>query len=171
MIVATVAALSATLLFSAATLGAGLGDIRTMRIPNQLILVMLAGYLIFAPLSGAELQDIALSAATAAGLFVVTFICFSFGWIGGGDAKFATVVALWLGAGNLAPFLLYTALFGGVLTLALLQFRLIPLPAVFAGRNWIARLHASENGVPYGMAIAAAALLVFRDTHWVAAIA
>lgn len=171
VIVAKAATLSAALFFCAATLRAGLGDIHTMRIPNQLVLAMLAGYLIFAPVSGAELQDIAMSSATAAGLFVVSFICFSFGWIGGGDAKFASVVALWLGAENFAPFVLYTALFGGVLTLAVLQFRLMPLPAVFADRKWIARLHAPGNGVPYGVAIAAGALIVFRDTHWVAAFA
>lgn len=171
MIVANAAALAAGLFFCAATLCAGFGDLRTMRIPNQLVFLMLAVYLILAPLSGAGLHEIALSIAAAAGLFIIAFIFFAFGWIGGGDAKFVTVAALWLGAGNLAPFLLYTALFGGVLTLALLQFRLMPLPAVFAGRDWVARLHAIENGVPYGVAIAAAALLVLRDTHWFAAIA
>jgi Flp pilus assembly protein protease CpaA len=35
----------------------------------------------------------------------------------------------------------YTALFGGAFALAVLTFRRLPLPAVFQGSPWIARLH------------------------------
>lgn len=168
--IATAAALSGSLFFGAATLRAGLGDLATLRIPNRLTLLMLAVWAVMAPLAGMPLTDMALAAACAAGLFILGYLCFALGWIGGGDAKLATVMALWLGAGQVVPFLLLTALFGGVLTLILLQFRMLPLPLALAGRGWAERLHAPANGVPYGVAIAAAGLTVFRDTHWLSAL-
>lgn len=171
MFLSTAAAMTAMVLFTAATIRAGLGDIHTFRIPNQINLVMLVGYVILAPLSGLGLHDIAIASTAAACLFVITFLCFACGWIGGGDAKFVTVVALWLGAQNVLPFLLYTALFGGVLTVAILLFRLIPLPEDLAHRSWVVSLHAPEIGVPYGLAIAAAGLILLPESHWFAIVA
>jgi prepilin peptidase CpaA len=38
-------------------------------------------------------------------------------------------------------------------------------------REWIARLHESDNGIPYGIALAIAGVLVYPDTSiWVSAI-
>ena len=50
------------------------------------------------------------------------------GWIGGGDAKLAAATALWFGFDFLLDYLVYASLFGGVLTLVLIQFRRLPLP-------------------------------------------
>jgi prepilin peptidase CpaA len=58
-----------------------------------------------------------------------------------------------------------------VLTLVLLQFRMVPLPPLLAGREWAERLHRKDGGVPYGIALAAAALAIYPDTPWMAAIA
>jgi prepilin peptidase CpaA len=91
------------------------------------------------------------------------------GWIGGGDAKLAAVVALWLGADLVLPYVLYTAVFGGLLTLAILQFRTMALPSRCITVGWINRLHASTSGVPYGVAIASAALVVFLQSPWIEA--
>ena len=57
---------------------------------------------------------------------------------------------------------------GGLLTLGLLQLRSHPLPAALTGVPWIANLHAPKAGVPYGAAMAPAALIVFPQTAWVA---
>jgi prepilin peptidase CpaA len=46
-----------------------------------------------------------------------------------------------------------------------------PLPSVLAGREWAERLHCKDAGVPYGIALAAAALAVYPDTPWMKAIA
>ena len=54
------------------------------------------------------------------------------GWIGGGDAKLAAATALWFGFDHLLDYLLYASLFGGALTLVLLQFRQWPLPSPLA---------------------------------------
>ena len=68
------------------------------------------------------------------------------------------------------PYLLYASLFGGVLTILLVQFRQWPLPYVLVGQSWLLRLHAGESGVPYGIALAVGALLVYPETDWVKAV-
>ena len=113
-----------------------------------------------------------LSHAGAAGIvLVVGFGCFIRGWIGGGDAKLAAATALWLGFDYLVSYLVYASLFGGVLSLALIQFRMWPLPRLLSGQVWIERLHRKDGGVPYGIALAAAALAIYPETPWMTAIA
>jgi prepilin peptidase CpaA len=104
----------------------------------------------------------------AAGLLVLaaSFVLFTQGWIGGGDAKLAAATALWFGFGHLLDYLLYASLFGGALTLLLLQFRHLRLPGKLAQQQWIQRLHEPTTGVPYGIALAAAALVVYPQTGW-----
>jgi len=52
----------------------------------------------------------------------------------------------------------------------LLQFRQWPLPYLLAGQPWLARLHAKDGGVPYGIALAIGALMIYPDTDWVQAV-
>jgi prepilin peptidase CpaA len=42
----------------------------------------------------------------------------------------------------------------------------LPLPQFLAGREWVDRLHRPDGGVPYGIALAAAALIVYPQTEW-----
>ena len=103
-------------------------------------------------------------------VLVVAFACFAMGWVGGGDAKVAAGVALWFGFDHLLNYLIYASLFGGALTLLLLQFRQWPLPYPFAGQAWLNRLHDKQSGIPYGIALAIAALLVYPETEWIKAV-
>jgi prepilin peptidase CpaA len=73
---------------------------------------------------------------------------------------------LWLGFDHLLPYLIYASLLGGALSVALLQFRMAPLPGWLARRDWVQRLHDKDAGVPYGIALAAAALAVYPHTPW-----
>ncbi len=154
------------LFYSAMMIYAGIGDLRTMRIPNRLILLLAVTYFVAVPLAGLTLSDVLWAAAGAAFVFLLGFLAFSRGWMGGGDVKLLAVAALWLGAGNVATFIFYTSIFGAVLTILLLVFRAMRLPAGWRGREWIARLHDRKTGVPYGVAIAAAAVLVYVRTPW-----
>ena len=46
------------------------------------------------------------------------------------------------------------------------------MPQFLATRDWFARLHDQGNGVPYGIALAIAGLIVYPDTAiWQAALA
>jgi prepilin peptidase CpaA len=166
MTVSAIAALAASASFIVAVSWAGAMDLVTMKIRNSLVLILFGLYALLAPLAGWSLTEIGLSAAVAGAVLVCTFTFFAFGWIGGGDAKLAPVVALWLGADYAPVYLICSALFGGVLTLAILQFRAMLLPAFCLNIDWVTRLHDRKTGVPYGVAIAAAALFVFPSTPW-----
>ena len=115
---------------------------------------------------------VVLAIAIGAGgiVLVFAFLCFAMGWVGGGDAKIVAAAALWFGFAHLMNYLLYASLFGGALTLLLLQFRQWPLPYGLAGQAWLARLHAKESGIPYGIALAIGALMIYPETDWVKAV-
>lgn len=170
MTISAVSALTASLCFVSAMLWAAAMDLSTMTIRNELVLLLLGVYAALAPLAGFGAVEIGLNAAVAAAVLAGMFVFFALGWIGGGDAKLTAVVVLWLGADQALPFVMYMAAFGGVLTLLLLQFRAIPLPAGWRRISWIAQLHAHSSGVPYGVAIASGALLMFLETPWLKAL-
>jgi prepilin peptidase CpaA len=115
-------------------------------------------------------SEILLHLGAGAAVLVASFVCFSFGWIGGGDAKVAAAAALWFGFGHLLHYLVYASLFGGALTLLLLQFRQWPLPYALAGQPWLLKLHAKESGIPYGIALAVGALVIYPETEWISAV-
>jgi len=154
------------LMFPALMAFAASSDLFTMTISNRLSLALAAGFALLAIVIGMSLPDIGLHLAAAAVVLVVAFGFFSQGWIGGGDAKLAAATALWFGFGHLLDYMIYASLFGGVLTLIIIQFRKLPLPAVLARQKWIMRLHENGGGVPYGIALAAAALMVYPKTEW-----
>ncbi len=170
MAIASMAGLAATIIFPAAMIYAGIMDLLTMKIRNIVIAIVAISYFVFAPLAGFSAYEIALSLAVAAAVFVVTFGFFAAGWIGGGDAKLATATALWFGWEHAVPYFIYAAIAGGLLTLLIIGFRAMLLPASLYSRQWIVRLHQSKSGIPYGAAFALAALIVFPQTDWLAAI-
>ena len=157
-------------LFPALMAFAAASDLLTMTISNRVSLALVAGFLLLALASGMGLSDILLHAGAGAGVLAVAFVCFAMGWVGGGDAKVAAGAALWFGFGHLLNYLVYASLFGGALTLLLLQFRQWPLPYPFAGQPWLAKLHAKDSGIPYGIALATGALMVYPETEWIKAV-
>jgi prepilin peptidase CpaA len=158
------------LLFPSLMAFAAVSDLATMTISNRVSLALVAGFLVLALLGGMGLQDILSHLGAGASVLVVAFGCFAFGWIGGGDAKVAAGAALWFGFGHLMNYLVYASLFGGALTLLLLQFRQWPLPYQLAGQAWLSRLHAKDSGIPYGVALAIGALMIYPETEWMKAV-
>lgn len=162
--------LARLVLFPSLMAFACVSDLLTMTIPNRVSLYLVAGFIIMAPLTGMDIQSIGLHVALGAGILVLAFACFAFGWIGGGDAKLVAAIALWLGVDHTFTFLIYASLLGGALTLLLLQLRQWPLPSPLSSQAWALRLHDRDSGIPYGIALAAAGLLVYPDTNWIRAI-
>jgi prepilin peptidase CpaA len=158
------------LLFPALMAFAAASDLLTMTISNRVSLVLCAGFFILALASGMGAADMLSHAGAGALVLGPAFGCFAMGWIGGGDAKIAAAAALWFGFGHLMNYLLYASLFGGALTLLLLQFRAWPLPLAFTGQAWLMRLHAKEGGIPYGIALAIGALMIYPETEWLKAV-
>jgi prepilin peptidase CpaA len=157
------------LLFPALMAFAASSDLLTMTISNRLSLALAGAFFLMTIVTGMSLHAIGLHLGAAALVLVFSFAFFSQGWIGGGDAKLAAATALWFGFDYLLDYLVYASLFGGALTLILIQFRKLPLPALLARQTWVLRLHEQGGGVPYGIALAAAALAVYPKTGWMPA--
>src|ERR1700733_3722217 len=153
-------------LFPAMMAFAASSDLLTMTIANRVSLILIGGFVLLAALSGLSGAELLSHVEAGGAVLVVAFFCFSRGWIGGGDAKLAAATALWLGFSHLFDYLVYAALLGGALTILIVQFRAVPLPRLLTGQDWAERLHQEGGGVPYGIALAAAALLVYPQTQW-----
>jgi prepilin peptidase CpaA len=164
MTIAVSTAFLGSLCLAAASIWAGMMDLTTMKIRNEIVVFLFATYAALAPLAGFSFGSIGLNFLVALGVMACMFVFF--GWIGGGDAKVMSVIALWLGADYMLSYVVITAFLGGVLTVGILLFRSTPLPAVLLDVPWIARLHSISSGVPYGVAIAAGALLILPQTPW-----
>jgi prepilin peptidase CpaA len=154
------------LLFPTLMAFAASSDLLTMTISNRVSLALIAGFFVLAFAIGMSAVEVA--GHVGAGLLILTlaFGCFSRGWIGGGDAKLAAATALWLGFDQIVSYLLCASLIGGLLTFLIIRLRVVPLPSVLAGQEWVVRLHRVDAGVPYGIALAAAALIIYPDTVW-----
>ena len=138
---------------------AALTDLHALTIPNWLVLG-LAGLYVLLRIVAFDLGAVTTDLTAAAMVFAFCFACFCFGWLGGGDAKLATVAALWVGLGSLAGFVVVTTMSGAILALALL-----------AVRRWLPSVSDREGGgavtpaflergapVPYGVAISVGAI-------------
>jgi prepilin peptidase CpaA len=157
-------------IFPALMAFAAASDLFTMTISNRVSLLLVAGFFALALFGGLGLQDILSHIGAGFTVLVVAFGCFAMGWVGGGDAKVAAAAGLWFGFGHLLEYLVYASLFGGALTLLLLQFRAWPLPYSLGGQSWLLRLHHKDSGIPYGIALALGALMIYPQTEWIRAI-
>jgi prepilin peptidase CpaA len=115
-------------------------DLITMTIPNKISLLLIGGFFGFAIISGMDWQTLCLH--VLAGMIVITicFGMFALGWIGGGDAKLASATCLWFGFTHMGEYLAYSAIFGGMLTLLILQLRYFHLPAFVSKWDWLVHL-------------------------------
>ena len=140
-------------------------DLASFTIPNFLQGALIACFIGFAAAARLGAPDIGLHLLAGFIGLAIGFTLFARGYIGGGDAKLFAAVVLWLGLKDLMSYALVATVLGGVLTLALLALRRLPLPAFFARQSWILRLHDSKAGVPYGVALAAGVLVILPGTE------
>jgi prepilin peptidase CpaA len=162
------AAVSMTLL-PVLVIVAGTGDVLSRQIPNRLVLLIA---ICFFPLAWAHgLPPSAMLIHACAGLAVLLagFALFSFGFMGGGDAKLLAAVAIWFGFAGLPQLLLMTVLAGGLLALAVLAWSVLSLQAELDEWRFTRRLTSARPSVPYGFAIAAGALLSIQGSWLVPA--
>ncbi len=139
-------------------------DLTTMTIPNRLSAALALLFPFAAVALGMPIAVFGMHLVAGFVVLAVGILFFSRGWIGGGDAKLAAAVALWFGFDQLIPFVTYAGMLGGLLTVGILIFRSWMLPAFALRHQWVARLHDVNVGVPYGIAIAAGAMLIYAET-------
>ncbi|MDQ0455428.1 A24 family peptidase [Rhizobium paknamense] len=147
------------LIFPLCLLAAAITDLVAMKIPNSLVLFLLAGFFLAALLSGMSPVTFAFSLLAGFVVLGVCFLLFAVRAMGGGDAKLLAAAAPWFGwNAALLGFLLHVAVCGGVLTLVLLLLR--SQSRRLSGLGWRlphSLFHAEK--IPYGIAIAAGGLL------------
>ena len=143
---------------------AAASDLLTMLIPNRVTALVALAFGVYALGAGLGPTEIGLHLAAGLATLVLTFTLFSLGYVGGGDAKLAAATALWLGFDHLADYLLASTMLGGALTLAILVARSHPMPNFTTRLPFAVHLHDAKTGIPYGIALAAAALVVVPTT-------
>jgi prepilin peptidase CpaA len=157
--------------FPAVAAFAGAMDLFTMTIPNRVSLALVVGFAVLAPWAGVGVGDILLHLSAGLLVLAVGILLFTGGWIGGGDAKLAAAVAVWFGFGHLIEYIFAVAILGGAIAMAFMVARAHPLPAALSTQAWAVRLHDHRTGIPYGLALAAGALLLYPHTEWFARVA
>ncbi|MDO9527030.1 MAG: prepilin peptidase [Gemmobacter sp.] len=162
----TIPALVGIVVFGTAMVWAAVSDAATRTIPNCISILMLAGYCLLAPLAGFSLRDMGASAGAAGLVGIVLVVFFARGWIGGGDAKLITATTLWLGPDQLLNFLLWTSVVGGLLAVAALAFRGVPMNTAGAMPVWVSRTLGRSGGIPFALAIAPAGLARLYFSSW-----
>lgn len=142
-------------------------DFLTMTIPNRLTFGLAVAGAVALALTAPGWAEAGWHVAAAALVFACGFGLFAMGWMGGGDVKFASAIALWLGWDQTLDFALGFSIYGGLLTLAVLAADrvLTPLPNLRVG--FLADFPQHRH-VPYGIALTAAALHLFPSTSWFA---
>jgi len=157
--------------FPAAMAFAAANDLFTMKIPNRISLALIGGFVAIALMTRMPLEMLGLHVVIALAVLIATFTLFWLNMLGGGDAKLMAAGALWMGPDHIIEFVAYVTIFGGILAVAMLGYRnflpanALPLPA------WARRLHRTGEGIPYGIAIAAAGLMLFPATAFFRALA
>jgi prepilin peptidase CpaA len=140
-------------------------DIASFTIPNFLTLALLGAFAVFAVAAGLSFTVIGWHLLAGFLGLLIGFTLFTIGHVGGGDAKLFAVVVLWLGLKDLMPYALIASVLGGVLALGLMMMRNWPLPVFAARLPWLVKLHDSKAGIPYGVALAAAAFILLPSTE------
>ena len=152
-------------------IAAAVSDVAAMKIPNWLTALMALSFFPMALLIGMPLAEMVWHVAGGAALFALGFLLFSVGLYGGGDAKLMAAAGLWFGTAQTMPFLLATVAVGGLLCLAFMAWSVLVFsfdlhgPEGAKGRGLIKQM--MNLNVPYGLAIAAGAIIAFPGTPWV----
>ena len=133
-------------------------DCRTLNIPNTVSVGLLALFLPAALAGGLAWGDIGLHFAVGGAVLGLGIGVFALGIMGGGDIKFMAAVSVWIGWPGVMGFILLVAVLGGVLALlALVLKRYSRRIGGLSRLPWLSP-DATENAIPYGIAIGLAAL-------------
>lgn len=158
----TYVALALLFVMPALVIVAGLKDLTTMTIPNWISGVLVLAFFPAGLAAGLSGMEILTHLGVAVVALLIGMAMFALRWLGGGDAKLMASACLWFGLSGATSFILYTALVGGLLSLGLLLARQHAgrwVPA--SGPGWISTLMEPKGDLPYGVAIAAGALLAY----------
>lgn len=148
---------------------AAIKDISRLTIPNWVNASIAGLGLVALAVSGLPLTTMGSHLLIALVGLAICMGLFFGGVFGGGDAKMIPAVLIWAGPTGALPFILWTAIFGGLLAVLLLPLRTITPGGYLAGRQF-ASLEKGA-GAPYAVAIAAGLFFTLEQAPLLAAIA
>lgn len=141
-----------TILFIVLVAMAAWTDIRTRRIPNEIVVTGFGAALLLRAMVGVEAHVDGLQGAGLA--FVIVLPLFMLRAVGGGDAKLLIMVGAFMGPERLVPALLITAVAGGVLALV----------SVMRQRAGVHMIRSTIGLVTYGLTFGRAGTRTSLDT-------
>ena len=136
-------------------------DAVRLKISNVLCLGVLAAAVVAMALAGLE-TSLWQNALVFAVLLAAGTLLFGLGKVGGGDVKLLAAVGLWCDLGAALTMVPSVLISGGVLALLILAVRTFA-PAAASARIVVLK---PGGGIPYGVAIAAGALLTLAIYHF-----
>jgi prepilin peptidase CpaA len=136
-------------------LAAAIQDAMMLKISNYIVGAVLLLGVVAAFVAGPRIGMWENGLVFVLALVIGTFL-FGRGWLGGGDVKLFAATGLWFNLGGAAHLLLWTALSGGLLAIIILVSRAVPWPDAIRSR---VRVLQPKSGIPYGIAIAAGAII------------
>lgn len=134
-------------------------DVRARRLPTSIVLTIGALFFVDAFIAGMPLDDVVSHLTLAVIVFLVCAVLFLARMLGGGDAKLASVIFLWVGFGLSLATLTLISVIGTVVSLVSLATRNMNPAQRFMPLRALAMFSAAR-GVPYGVALAAGGGLV-----------
>lgn len=152
------------MIFAGTMLTAAAKDATSMTIPNWISLAVIGGFILVTPFVWDSWSVFSQHLLVGLTFFLVGFAMFAFGWLGGGDAKLMAATALWWQWDDAIIYVIYTTMMGGVLALALVFGRKF-IPERLLTAPWAYHLFRDEKKMPYGLALAAGALLTLPKSQ------
>lgn len=152
------------LIFAGTMLTAAAKDATSMTIPNWISLAVIGGFILVTPFVWQGWSVFSTHLLVGLTFFAAGFAMFAFGWLGGGDAKLMAATALWWQWDEAMIYIVYTTMIGGVLALALVFGRKF-IPERVLTAQWAHHLFRDEKKMPYGLALAAGALLTLPKSQ------
>jgi prepilin peptidase CpaA len=149
-------------LYSLVLVTAAVFDFFQRRIPNWAVVSLILLFIVYACL-GLTLTTWTSSLAAFGVALVGSGALYLAGWLGAGDSKLFAAAALFAGLGNLLLLFVATVLAGGLYALVVLFIR---PKEVLRGMTARGRAEGKLRGIPYGVAIAAGALVTAYLTQF-----
>jgi len=151
-------------IFASTMLMASFKDATTMTIPNWISLALITGFFVIIPFVWPGWTEFGTHMLVGATFFLAGFAMFAFGWLGGGDAKLMAATALWWQWPDAIIYVLYTTIIGAGLAIALMIGRKY-IPVRILTSPWAYKMFKDEKKMPYGLALAAGALLTLPQSQ------
>lgn len=135
-------------------------DATRMKISNSVSIILVVAFLLFAAIY-LPLTPAITHIGIASAIFAVTFCCYALRWMGGGDVKLLSALALWIGPTQILSYLTAVALLGGLFAACILVAqRVMPRPGHTNSSPILKSIETwTRSGrVPYALPIGGAAL-------------